>query len=367
MSCLSTSKTKCQGWILSRSKLILIGFIFLISAACAVGWFRFRHFFSPVGTDPSRKIVFEVPLGASFSSIISRLAVANVLTDSLGFKLFLKTQKKTTGLKAGEYELYFHMPPSEVLRILTSGKSIEYLITIPEGVNIFDIALLFEKAHLGTHQEVLRLLRDAQFAQKLLGERVNSLEGYLFPESYAFTKYTTKEALIAQMVELFKKNYLELIAGSAANMTRHQIVTLASIIEKETGAAHERPRIASVFHNRLVKKMRLETDPTILYSLALDRGEMPLNIRRDDVRRPHPYNTYTVYGLPPGPIANPGRDALYAALHPESTPYLFFVSRNDGTHIFSELYGDHEKAVQSFQKNAKAREGKSWRDLNKNQ
>jgi UPF0755 protein len=145
--------------------------------------------------------------------------------------------------------------------------------------------------------------------------------------------------------------------------TRHQIVTLASIIEKETGAPEERPLISSVFHNRLLKKMRLQTDPTVIYGKAEKSGKIEINITRADLLTPSRYNTYVIPALPPGPIANPGKEALLAAVNPAASGYLFFVSQNDGTHVFSEDYSAHNRAVQKFQLDRKAREGKSWRDL----
>ena len=168
------------------------------------------------------------------------------------------------------------------------------------------------------------------------------------------------------MVNKFKEVYEQVgVKSSLQGWSRHQIVTLASIVEKETGAPQERPLIAAVFHNRLRIGMMLQTDPTIIYGKAMETGSIEINITRADLTRQTEYNTYTFKGLPPGPIANPGREALLAAVRPATTKYLFFVSHNDGTHEFSEDYKAHQKAVQKYQLDPKAREGKSWRDLNK--
>ena len=168
------------------------------------------------------------------------------------------------------------------------------------------------------------------------------------------------------MVKRFLFVYHEAVPqNEVPGWTRHQIVTLASIIEKETGAPEERPLISSVFHNRLKKGMRLQTDPTVLYGKAERVGSFAINITTEDLRTPNRYNTYTIYGLPPGPIANPGREALSAVLAPAESTYLYFVSQNNGTHIFSSDYEAHNKAVKHFQLDPKAREGKSWRDLSK--
>ena len=167
------------------------------------------------------------------------------------------------------------------------------------------------------------------------------------------------------MTDRFHTVYGEVSEGYAGSLSRHDIVTLASVIEKETGAPQERGIISSVFHNRLNKGMRLQSDPTIIYGYWVVSGEPLKNIRKKDILNPTPYNTYTIRALPVGPIANPGREAIKAAMFPEQSEHLYFVSKNDGTHIFTSTYKDHQKAVRDFQLNRKAREGKSWRDLGK--
>ena len=199
-----------------------------------------------------------------------------------------------------------------------------------------------------------------KFIFSLLKEDLPSLEGYLFPETYHITKYTDERTLIQQMVKRFLQVYSEVIKkGKTSNpiipLKRHQIVTLASIIEKETGASQERPLISSVFYNRLEKKMLLQTDPTVLYGILDETKEMKKNITRKDLETPTRYNTYTNKGLPYGPIANPGRESLLAALQPAQSHYLFFVSRNDGTHYFSEKYQDHQQKVQQYQVHSRGR------------
>lgn len=350
---------------MSRFKFLL--FILLIGIVLAsAAAMKFMSFIAPADSNPSEKIIVEVPPGSSFTSALQNMEAKGVIKDAWLLKLMLKTFWRGKTLKVGEYEMYYHMPPAEALQILSSGKSIEYHFTIPEGTNIFEVAQILERAKFGTKQEILNKLRDKSTAQKALEDKeALSFEGYLFPETYSYTKYSTFDSVLSQMVNLFKKNFAEVSKGTSTLLTPHQIVTLASIIEKETGAPEERPLISSVFHNRLAKGMRLQTDPTILYGMALELGEMPINIRRQDILRPTPYNTYSIYGLPPGPIANPGREALAAAFAPAQSNYIFFVSRNDGTHVFTSALDDHNKAVTDFQKNVKARENKSWRDLKK--
>jgi len=251
--------------------------------------------------------------------------------------------------------------------MLTSGKSLARSITIAEGLNIFDIAAEFEKEKICTQKEFLEIVEDKDFIKSLLGEELPSLEGYLFPETYKYTKYEGPKVIISSMVKRFLIVWNEQLAGEIGklNWSRNQVVTLASIVEKETGAAFERPLISSVFHNRITKKMRLQTDPTVLYGMALRDRKMPINITRADLHTPTPYNTYTIDSLPPAPIANPGKEALLAVLNPATSNFLFFVSQNNGTHVFSETLQQHNKAVQQYQLNAKARENKSWRDLQK--
>ena len=196
------------------------------------------------------------------------------------------------------------------------------------------------------------------------GMSMKTLEGFLYPDTYHFNKTMTSEDMIHQMVHHANQMWSKADQSTAETlgMSRFQIITLASIIEKETGAPNERPMISSVFHNRLRKKMKLQSDPTTIYGMwDRYRGK----IHKSDLQEANPYNTYSVYGLPQGPIGNPGRDAITAALNPVNTDFLFFVSHNDGTHEFSRSLDDHNRAVRKFQLDPKAREGKSWRDLQK--
>lgn len=345
-------------------------FIFVISvgAIClaVVAW----QLISFVSQGPSRDrqpIVFEVKPGNSFAQVARNLRDQGIITDVTKFRIYARVLGKTTQIRAGEYSLNRGMTPREVLRALTEGKSIDYAVTVPEGFNIFEITDMLNERFPGKGTEFFALVTNPDFVEKMIGERYSSLEGYLFPDTYLITKYTKMETLIRTMVNKFKSAYAEAIAGAPIRMSRHEHVILASVIEKETGAPEERPRIASVFHNRLAKKMKLASDPTIIYGIWVESRERTKNIRKKDILRPTPYNTYTVKGLPYGPIANPSKEALRAAVDPEKTDYLFFVSRNDGTHYFSKTDKEHLAAVRQYQLDRKAREGKSWRDLKKRQ
>lgn len=318
---------------------------------------------SPGSSATSREVIYEATPGKSFLAIANDLQAAGVVKHAQMFSIYARLTGERSKIKAGEYLFRTSMTPNEVLQVLTSGRSVARPFTISEGLNVFEIAQAYERGGFGRAAEFLAIARDPATAKALLGPEVTSLEGYLFPETYQITKFSTTRELIASMVRRFLSVYRDIENMGPHSMSRHQIVTFASLIEKETGAPEERPLIASVFFNRLRKNMRLQTDPTIIYGIAVETGKIPNNIRRADIQRPTAYNTYTISGLPPGPIANAGRDAFLAAIKPAQSDYLFFVSRNDGTHIFSRTYEEHNRAVREYQLNPQAREGKSWRDL----
>ena len=339
--------------------------VFVLAIAVVIVFFGWQLFKKPVSKDKT-EIIFEVPPGASLSQISKQLQEKRLVRNARSFQYYSQFRGQAAKFKVGEYSLNQSMSPDEIMAILVSGKSIARSFTVAEGLNIFDIAQILESAGVGNREEIYDLMHDKELILELLGESVPSLEGYLFPETYKYTKYEDAKSILTQMVKRFLTVWNEGVAEQAQKLgwSRHQVVTFASIVEKETGAGFERPLVSSVFHNRLQKKMRLQTDPTVLYGMAVQQKKMPNNIRKQDLLTPTPYNTYTNFGLPPAPIANPGREALLAALNPQKTNYLYFVSKNDGTHVFSETLQQHNKAVQQFQMNAKARENKSWRDLN---
>ncbi len=344
--------------------------IFLIGGAAL--WFAWSHFIGQSMSQTSEEVVYEVAPGLSFRAVAKDLEKNGLIKNADFFVLLAKFRGGANKMKVGEYLLNKNMKPNEVLAQILSGKSIERSLTISEGLSIFEIAEIFDQGGLASAKEVLSTIQDPTFVKETLGEEQSSLEGYLFPETYSFTKYTDYKTILAQMVNRFKIVYAEVAAqsklqteSSLPNWSRHKVVTLASIIEKETGAPNERPLISSVFHNRLRKGMLLQTDPTIIYGKAMESGKLEINITKADIARPTSYNTYVIKGLPPGPIANPGKEALLAAVKPVTSSYLYFVSHNDGTHQFSEDYKNHLQAVQKFQLDAKARQGKSWRDLSK--
>jgi len=238
------------------------------------------------------------------------------------------------------------MTPNEILDIIVSGKSMLYRVTVPEGYNLFQVSQVIEKSGLATFDHFYQAATDPELAHEM-GIPADTFEGYLFPDTYLFSKETTPRKIITAMVnrfqEMFTENWNE--QAKRLGLTIHEIVTLASIIEKETGVPDERKMISSVFHNRLRKKMRLESDPTVIYAIPDFNG----NLTRKHLQTVTPYNTYKIRGLPPGPIANPGDKALEAALYPAEAPYLFFVAKRDRTHHFSTTISEHNKAVRKYQ------------------
>lgn len=334
----------------------------------AYGGFTTFRFMSSGPGSASEQVVFEVPTGVPFRRIAQELQEKGLVRNATSLRVLAKITGSGSRVKHGEYALNKGMTPQEILGLLVSGKSIQYPITFPEGSNVYEMAAILNNKGIYKGEEFLKAVKDKKIIQELLGIEVSSLEGYLFPETYNVTRYTPMHDLLAQMVGNFKNAYAGLESqlkarGQTAPLSRHELVTLASIVEKETGAPQERPLIASIFYNRLKKGMKLQSDPTIIYGIWVETGAYKQNITKEDILRGTRYNTYTVTKLPWGPIANPGREALSAVLMPATSEYLYFVSRNDGTHVFTRTYDEHLKAVKSFQLDPSAREGKSWRSL----
>lgn len=285
--------------------------------------------------------------GENLRHVAQRLAESWVLRFPRLFLLFARIEDGDLGIQAGEYTLNSSMSPRQILRVLLEGGVHLYRVTVPEGTPLKQIAALLEGQGLAEASEVLRLGQDADFAREV-GIDAPSLEGYLFPDTYVFSRGLTAGTLLKTMVRKFWAKYdADLQARqNVCGWNLHEVVTLASIIEAETARPEERPLVASVLINRLRRGMPLQSDPTVIYGIEGFDG----NLRREDLGIDHPYNTYVHKGLPPGPICNPGLESLTAALYPAETDYLYFVSRNDGTHLFSSSLGDHNRAVRRYQK-----------------
>jgi len=348
-----------------KIKVFVTSALLLLLALAGVFYILTKQFLFDAPEKKGRVIIYEVMPGQPFNSIARDLHAKGVLKSAEAFQVYGRFTRQIPKVKAGEYQFTTSMTPPQVMNVITSGQSLQRPITIPEGYSVFEIASLIEAKGFAKRSDIIKLAFDKNFVKRVLGEEQASLEGYLYPETYNFTKYMGPEKILAAMVRSFKENFAEIPKPYPFNWTPHQVVTMASIIEKETGAPHERQLISSVFSNRIKKNMRLQTDPTVIYAKALKIGKIVIDIRKSDLMMDHPYNTYKRAGLPPGPISNPGKEAMKAAVNPAISDFLYFVSQNDGTHIFSETYEKHASAVRKFQMDRRARQGKSWRDLNK--
>ncbi|TDJ50439.1 MAG: endolytic transglycosylase MltG [Nitrospina sp.] len=297
--------------------------------------------------------VVEIKPGMTLKQVAHLLADKELLNEPSTFMLYTYLQGEQNHIQAGEYRFSPSMPPHDILEALTSGMAVLYTVTIPEGYRITDIADLLEAKGLVDKPAFIEATRNRELLESLHIPS-GSLEGYLYPETYKFSKAGGARRIVQTLLDTFKERVLQperVQQAEAMQFTFHEIVTLASLIEKETGLGKERKLISSVFHNRLAKKMRLQTDPTVIYAMVNFDG----NIRKKDLSIDSPYNTYKHFGLPPGPIASPGLESIQAALDPEETDFLYFVSRKDGSHQFSTNYKDHIRAVQKYQLSHRAR------------
>lgn len=289
-------------------------------------------------------VTVVLPRGTTSYQIARELAAHHVIRSRWLF-LIVRLFRPRDVLKAGEYR--FERPASvvEVFDRIARGDVVIHELRIPEGSTMFEIASLVAQLGWIRREEFLAVALDPTPIRDL-APQARSLEGYLFPSTYYVTRDMDARAISNMMLKQFRKVWAEL---DAPYDRVHEIVTVASIVEEETAVPEERPLVASVVWNRLRRGMRLECDPTAIYAAILS-GEYQGHLTRADLERPHPYNTYYVAGLPPGPIANPGRASLLAALHPAQTDYLFFVARPDGSgaHKFSSNFDAHNRAVRRY-------------------
>lgn len=291
--------------------------------------------------------VVTIPRGSSIQGIAAILADKRIISEDLRFLIIAKISGYGGMLKAGEFRLDTGKSPLEVLKMLAAAKPIQHTITIREGLRANEIAAIFADGGWFDPRTFANLLVDKEFIAKQGLAGVESLEGYLYPDTYILTRDGRgAEKIMSLMVGRFNQVWEEITAKHGDKPDRGKTVVLASMVEKETGAAAERPLIAGVFLNRLQQGMRLQSDPTVVYGLEHFSG----TITRADLQTATPYNTYTIAGLPAGPICSPGKDALLAVLAPTPTKDLYFVSKNDGTHHFSETLSEHNSAVQRYQR-----------------
>ncbi len=293
---------------------------------------------------PSGQQFVQLRSGLTVRQIAGELERNGVVRSRLGF-LLLHYLGGRRSLKAGEYLFEQRANAVEVYDRIARGDVYYQTVVVPEGYNIFDIAQALDTAKLCTRDEFLRVARQEVSLIADLDPQARSLEGYLFPDTYNFGRQQGARELAAEMVRRFRREAEAL--GLTGNPEMHRLVTLASIIEKETSVDSERPVVASVFENRMARGIGLATDPSVIYASLLI-GKFDGVIRQSDLALNSPYNTYRRAGLPPGPIANPGRESLLAAMHPEKTQYLYFVANNRGGHNFSRTLDEHNRNVAAY-------------------
>jgi len=333
---------------MSKISLQRIAVIFtgLLSLSMAVIIVSFGLFFIKPAEKGGEDQVIIVREGMSLNEVASSLESVGIITNKTIFMLWTRLMGYSKMIKAGEYRLNSGMAPIRIMEILTRGIIITYPVTIPEGFSIEQIGEILAESSLVNKTSFVSLAYEQSVLRKY-GIYGPSLEGYLYPDTYQFGRGLSPATIIDVMVKRFYEvvePYRKRIEESG--MTIEEVVTLASIVEKETGRAEERPLIASVFLNRIKKRMRLESDPTVIYGINDFTG----NLTRNDLSEFTPYNTYIIRGLPLGPIANPGLESIKAVLYPSETDYLYFVSKNNGTHHFSRTLEEHNRAVEIYQK-----------------
>ena len=329
-------------------KLLWFLLLVLITAGAAAAVLYMRVHRPYRGFEGSEQFV-EIPQGTGSTPIGERLVSAGVIRDAVTFRVALWLSNQGRHLKAGEYRFDRAMTPFEVIDKMARGDVFVVSLTFPEGLTVADMSKIFESHGLGTAASFVQAAHDPSLIHDL-DPGAKDLEGYLFPEMYAVPRRTDAAKLVRTMVARFEKILTPELrqAAAARNLSVRQVVTLASIVEKETAKADERPLVAAVYTTRLRIGMPLQCDPTVIYGLVkADRYDG--NIHKDDLSFDSPYNTYRYPGLPPGPIASPGRASIEAAIHPAVADYLYFVSRNDGSHEFARTLEEHNRNVQKYQ------------------
>ncbi|MGQ9646298.1 MAG: endolytic transglycosylase MltG [Thermodesulfobacteriota bacterium] len=334
---------------LHRHKTFLIAVGLLWVSLFSIYWF----FLSPPSGPATTKTVM-IKKGTPLRKVLIHLQEEGIIRDASFFMGMTTLLGKKKEIKAGEYEFHTRMYPWQVLNLLATGQTKYHLLTIPEGLTLSQIAQLLEDLNLAEKKTFLekafspRLLLSLGLPYSVASKSVSSVEGYLYPNTYHLMKEMSPEEIIQIMVQQFQRVFNRdwIQRASQLGMSQREVVILASIIEKEASLPEEKPIVSAVFHNRLKKKMPLQSDPTVIYGMKNFNG----NLTRADLERPSPYNTYLFNGLPPTPICNPGKEAILAALYPSPVSYLYFVSRNDGSHHFSSTIEEHNRAVWKYQK-----------------
>lgn len=327
---------------MSVGALVRWTFVLLVLVGSPAAWFLFHG-----GGGPDTPVL--IPRGARVSAIADRLAAEGVVADARAFKFLLRLTGASKRVRAGEFAFAKPSSLAGALSTLYYAEPILHAVTIPEGWTVRMIAKALAEKQLVDENKFLGLALSAD-APKKRGIHAPTMEGFLYPNTYKFSRTDGEERIIDRMYAELQKRFTPDLRDKAKQMhlTFEEVVTFASIVEKETGVGGERAVVASVFHNRLKKGMKLQSDPTTIYGIANFDG----NLRRKDLEHPTPYNTYTIKALPPGPIASPGIAAISAVLSPATTNYLYFVGNNQGEHVFSETLEQHNRMVDYWQRGA---------------
>ena len=329
-------------------KLVL--FVLIVFAlGVGAGWYVYGSVDRPFKGYGTAEQFVEIPQGSGSAGIAKRLTDAGVVRDVNSFRLALWVSGSARRLQAGEYRFDRPMSARQVADKIARGEVYIRPITFPEGLTIKQMAALYESKGFGEASAFIEAAKNAALVHSI-DPAAKDLEGYLFPDTYSLARRATAEQLVARMVASFLKALTPdtVAAAGGRGLNVRELVTLASIVEKETGHKSERPLVAAVYSNRLKIGMGLQCDPTVIYALGR-AGKYDGNLTREDLQFDSPYNTYKYAGLPPGPIASPGRASLDAAANPPDTPYLYFVSKNDGSHAFATTLDEHNRNVHEYQ------------------
>ena len=330
-------------------KKFLSAVFLLVIIAAGAAWWGQQLLRTPYKSFAEPEIFVEIPGGTGVAAIASRLSDAGVVPHPLIFRAAVRLAGVDKRLRAGEYRFADAATPGEVADRLARGDVYTRAVTFREGLTIWEMADVCVEGGLGTKEEFLREARDVSRIATIDPE-ASSLEGYLFPDTYQLPRSAGAKGIVDAMVAGFLRAFDADLraAATARGLSAREVVTIASLVEKETAAAPERPVVSAVYQNRLRIGMGLQCDPTVIYALQL-AGKWNGNLTRENLRVDSPYNTHRYAGLPPGPIASPGRASLEAAVRPAEAPYLYFVSRNDGTHAFATTLAEHNRNVQQWQ------------------
>jgi len=324
--------------------------VILILLGLGAGGFGYYHYQSmqqwlhtPHKAD-TQPVTIQLPKGSSVRGTLYFLEKQGLVAPSPYIRFVGKVGESVPAVQAGEYELSPALSPLSMLKLLAAGKVKTYSFTIPEGYTVNEVAAVLEAESFAKQSDIFELAKNKAFLKKL---GITQLEGYLYPSTYQVPKGQNAKQIITMMVKTFQKQFTDRFKDDAKRkgLTLEQILIMASIIEKEAGSPKEYPLVGSVIHNRMKKGMMLQMDPTVIYGVKNFNG----NLTRRHLKTDHPWNTYTRYGLPATPICNPGTGAIKGAIYPASTNYLYFVSMNNGEHIFTSTLRDHNNAVHKYQ------------------